>query len=223
MFDVVIPLINNATQHTELRYALRSLEYIPHNDIYIIGDKPRWIKNIHHIPFIERSEKRHKEKNLYDKLMVACDDNRIGDPFVYFHDDHFLLPDFDITLNYCTGEFTAYGNYTTTVANTRSLYPNAKNFDVHCPMVMNKDLLRAAFKGVQWPSWGHMIKTMYAAYSNIEGFNHGDLKFRRPLASNYIRDAIEGRHFFSTDQNVIRTGGMMSMLKSLYPKASKYE
>lgn len=221
--DVVIPLIDNLSPHLELRYALRSLQYVSRGNIYVIGHKPRWLKNIVHIPFAEKAVKQLKEKNLYDKLATACQDERISENFIYFHDDHFLLPDFDINNYYCSETFESFGNYNITIDNTIAITGKTANYDVHCPMVINKAQFMQAFVNLKWPPWGYLIKTLYANHIRATPFNHSDLKFRRLMASEYIRDALQGRHFFSTEQNVVRSGAMVSVLKSLYPKPSMYE
>lgn len=218
--DVVIPLIDNYSSHIELRYALRSLEYISRGTIYVIGYKPTWLKNVVHIPFVERTTKQYKEKNLYDKLQTAVVDERISEDFIYFHDDHFILPDFDITNTYCTDKWESFGNYQITIDNTKQVYPDTLNFDVHCPMLMSKAKIP---KLDNWPKWGYLLKTMYANTNKLMGFNHSDLKFRRPLRPEEIRDALMGRHFFSTEQNVVKSGAMLGVLKSLYPKPSSHE
>lgn len=222
--DVVIPLIDNLSPHLELRFALRSLEYIPRGTIYVIGHKPNWLKNVVHIPFTEKASKQLKEKNLYDKLQAACKDERISQDFIYFHDDHFILPDFDINNYYCTDVWESFGNYQLTINNTKMTIGQTLNYDVHCPMLLNKtQFMQSLPVNLIWPAWGYLIKTTYAAFIKATPFNHGDLKFRRPLSSEQIRDSLTGRHFFSTEQNVVRSGAMVSVLKSLYPKPSRHE
>jgi hypothetical protein len=56
---IVIPYKDFKGQ--ELRYTLRSIQkFVEDPEITIIGDKPWWIKNVHHIPFKDDPLLRNK-------------------------------------------------------------------------------------------------------------------------------------------------------------------
>lgn len=76
----------------ELRLSLRSLvKYYGDNirNIYTIGHKPAWLKNTHHIPFLDAWSS--KDANLIAKTMYGCYLDEISDPFLLMSDDIFLM------------------------------------------------------------------------------------------------------------------------------------
>ena len=92
--DVVYPLAAMAKgpDDFELRYSLRSLE--PQSwvgTVFIIGHKPAWLKNAVHIPFADQWNLNFKDKNIIKKMLRACTDERISDPFIANSDDQYWL------------------------------------------------------------------------------------------------------------------------------------
>jgi hypothetical protein len=96
MIDIYYPYFQREAIWQELRYSLRSLQKYLKEDfrIWIVGDKPDWIKNINHIPH-ERCEGM-QENSTYDaitKLMIFCNNPLTGQDFIRIYDDSYLLTD----------------------------------------------------------------------------------------------------------------------------------
>lgn len=80
-------------QHEELRYSIRSVvkHFSNLRNIVIVGTKPSWTSDkIIHIP-AEDKFKHNKDASIINKLLIACDDNRISDNFLNCSDDQLLI------------------------------------------------------------------------------------------------------------------------------------
>lgn len=232
--DIVIPLNNRSTQRNlELRYCLRSVE--KHlsgiGNIFIIGYCPDWIQNVIHIPYEEDSRNRFRDRNIMNKMLTACKDERVSDDFMMVHDDHFLLADYE------AGKFPYYhmgymapgeGQYGHTKANTISLfchdaYEVINNYDAHCPILFNKEKFLKVTK-TDWSIWyGYCLKTLYCIFNGVNGVKMEDLKIRMPLQVDMINKLIASRSWFSIGDRCWAPNGMKEVLQTLYPTPSKYE
>lgn len=85
--DVVYTLRKNYDGE-ELRYSLRSLENLPHDNVFFVGGCPKWAKNVIHI---KREQTGTKYKNTTHNLLAACNDPRISADFILMNDDFFIL------------------------------------------------------------------------------------------------------------------------------------
>lgn len=230
MIDIVIPLGNRSTQRNkELRYCLRSIE--KHlsgvGNIFIIGECPEWLQNIIHIPFTEDPRNRFRDRNICLKMQEACKDARVSDDFLMVHDDHYLLKDF------CAVGFPYYhagrlvvsdSQYGKTKENTINLLGEVLNYDVHCPIVFNKQRFMRSVALADWSKWyGYCLKTLYCVMNGITGERVEDIKIRMPIKAEEIKQQIAGRKWFSIGDRCFAPGGMMDVLQELYPKPSKYE
>jgi hypothetical protein len=234
--DVVIPFRNSPrTGNDELRYTLRGIEKHLCNAgrVHIIGDYPKFVSNYTYTPFEEKNWYQHLTRNIYQKLLTACNIDSVSDPFLYMNDDHFLIRNCDATSIpfYHQGSRwdVGTGNYKVTIRNTLNIYPNARNFDVHAPMLIFKDRFIRSMMALNWKAdFGYCIKTAYCEYHNqVDGHNtlkgefFSDLKIDRPPTQEDFH-YIEGRTVFSVGDRGMGKE-MKEYLNQLYPTKSKYE
>lgn len=239
--SIVIPLGSGSRwDNTELRYCLRSIvkHLSGYGDIFLIGDKPDWVQNVIHIPATDGDMTYDKERNIFNKLMIACRDERVSEEFLMVHDDHYLLKDF------VAGEFPYYSDgpfaeqmsisdYKHTIANTADFFKyghiyNAQHYDVHCPIIFNKDCAQW-LHAINWEKkYGYCIKSCYCTIPEVaqsiiyKREACTDLKIRDPFPASKIMELIAGRHWFSMGDKA-RAGDMLEVLQSLYPTKSPYE
>jgi hypothetical protein len=240
MTSIVVPLASNGFgsrwNDQELRYCLRSIQkhLSGYGDIFIIGKAPKWCKNAIEIPAEDDDKTFWKERNIYRKILKACEDPRVTDDFLFMNDDHFLLRD------YAAGEFPYYyhgviadhlareDQYGNTIKNTWSLFDgNIRHYDIHCPILYNKDRFSRYLRIPDWgKKYGYCIKSLYGHVREIlgaESVNYPDLKIdTENLNGKQIKEMIAGRHWFSIG-NRAKMGGMEGVLMELYPNKSKYE
>lgn len=237
MTSIVIPLgTGSRWNNTELRYALRSVEkhLAGYGDIFIIGEKPDWLRNVVHIPCPDYGDKTYdKEHNIYRKIMAACADDRVTEDFLFMNDDHFLLQDYEAGNfpYYCEGwlsEYMTVTDYKHTVRNTVNWFSTINNdgrlyFDIHCPVLYNK-MPFMLLSGLNWEkAFGYCIKTVYCnTLPHLKAIEQPDLKINEVHTADRIHRMIAGRPWFSIGDRA-REGGLLRVLNDLYPHKSKYE
>jgi hypothetical protein len=233
MVDIIIPLNNRSTQkNIELKYCLRSIEKHLYGvgNIFIIGHCPEWVQNVIHIPADEDPRNRFRDRNIMNKMLIPCKDERVSDDFLMVHDDHFLLTDYE------AGAFPYYhmglmnegqGQYGDTKQNTKSLLSfteSFNNYDCHCPIVFNKQLFMRSVALADWSKWyGYCLKTLYCVMNGIDGEYMEDIKIRMPLKCSSIMELLHDRSWFSIGDRCWTDGGMKEVLQTLYPNKSRFE
>lgn len=215
--DIVIPL-NSASHHNniELRFALRSFElYLPHDRVIIVGERPKWLQNIIHIPFKDTVGCHLRASNIYRKILAAFEIS--SEQVIFANDDHFMLQYTSEMPYHHKGlmKVQSDDSYGRLQQNTLSLYPGCYDFDTHCPIVYDK----ALFPVLNMPNHGYGIKSAYCAHNRITGSYYPDCKINKPCD---IRQVIAGRPYFSIGDGAFETG-IEEVLRELYPNPSKYE
>lgn len=230
MTSIVIPYKTSRWQDTELRYCLRSIEkhLKGYGDIFLIGDKPDWVRGVIHIPATDDSRYEFKERSIYQKILLACNDPRVSDEFLVVDDDHFLLTDYDAaTFPYYYDEWPKrrVDMYQTTISNTTCLKADMKYFNIHCPMRFHKSNYVHLMRCLDWEKkCGYLFRSLYSEtmVSPSEHQSYPDLKIRLQESLSTLREMIRGRKWFSICDGA-RGHDMGNLLKELYPEPSKYE
>lgn len=230
MIDVVIPLGKHSPyDNEELRYCLRCIEKHLKNyrNIYIIGECPKWLTNVIHIPAIDDSS---HEINIMRKILVACETEEVSDNFLLFNDDHFLIKDVDSDYPYYYQDDlwrkVIGSSYRESCNNTRSILlqnkKEIKHFDIHCPIVYNKKAFRACMNTFDWSiRSGYIIKSLYCNVYGIAGEEMEDCKIIADLDPLGLQSQLVGRHVFSCGD--LGFPCVEKYLREHYSKKSKYE
>jgi hypothetical protein len=235
MIDVVIPLGKQSPfDNVELRYTLRGIEKYLRNyrNIVIVGDKPKWLTNVIHIPAADPS---FKDKNIMNKVKLACATD-ITEEFLFMNDDHFLKSTieannypyyFDGNLTEWRSAKRMYDPYREAITNTiEALTKNerpTKHFDIHCPIVYNKKLFPLIMDQYNWSvRSAYTVKSLYCNTLGIVGEPMNDCKINDPHHSFAIADKIVHRHVFSVGDRGMNEH-MFNYLDQIYSKKSKYE
>lgn len=223
----------SAWEDNELRYSLRSLEqFAPEvGNIVIVGSCPKWLQNITHIPIGDPG--KNKTINVVSKIRAASKSKEISNEFVLMNDDFFFLkyqtyiapeaiPGFHTYL-----EEHPYGKGDQYEALRREIFwmqekgiETMWNFDIHYPMVLNKELLRFMFTLFE-EDVAFFPRTIYGNlfYRDMveeiqEDYKVFDMKdffkmTERPFLS--VDDSTPTNHFFQ------------EWLQHKFPHPSKYE
>jgi hypothetical protein len=162
-------------------------------------------------------------------LLIAISDKRVSDDFAMFNDDHFLLKEFTESFHYrgllkeSINGYHQHQSYRNTLVNTHQWLGGGLDFDVHGPIVYNKDsFLRSCTRPNWLIPWGYGIKSLYCNLNCKAGGFYPDLKIKVPMTERDIVKAIADREYFSFDDRAINQD-MINILESLYPQKSKYE
>jgi len=220
----------------ELRFSLRSIEtYLTGVDkVFVVGQKPRWLTNVIHLPFPDSFP--CKEKNIMLKLARACGHPDLSTDFLHLHDDHFCCSPQDAeTIPFWHGgllERTAASvkpsnHWRDAVINTdRALKAKGlshDNFDLHYPMIFNKNFYPAIMDSFNWKEpRGFVVKSLYANSMKIKGERSPDLKINERLSYQRIFERLRGRKWFSISNQGL-SGEFKKFLAEFYPNPSKFE
>lgn len=173
--------------------------------VLLIGDKPKWYNGEH----IQMADVDRKEYSIMLKIK-SCP----YEDFLFSNDDIFALQDFDHTIpNYYSSTLaaaTVYGKYVQRRDNCLTVYPKGLFYDIHAPMVVNRDQYAVA-NNVDWDKRDYLCKSLYGNYIGV-GELLPDCKLRK---SGPVPDVP----FFSTSNYTSR----LIPLQNMYPDASEYE
>ena len=220
---VVIPLIKASFDNIELRYALRShVAKLGDFDLMVIGYKPAWLVNCAHYPFKDRRGLPWKESNIYNKLRFAFSLPGV-ESFLFSNDDYYLNDSYDINTYYHKGPLlsTLQGHkssgYRESLQNTiKILGPDALDFDVHAPLMLNKkDFDLSINKDTFAYHYGAVIKSLYCRGKS--GVYSYDLKIK-----DYEFKAAGLSPFFSSADSGLKPA-FLNYLESRWPNKSKFE
>lgn len=228
--DIVIPLGKSKINHLDLRYVLRGIEkFTDAGEVYIVGERPKWIKGIRHINIADSPEKEYKERNIYMKTSLAFEHTS---RFLFMNDDHVLLQPINIENypNYYKG--TCYQsmlnnntNYRQTMNQTRKWlelnnFPDL-NYDGHCPVILEKNHFGETVDMLDWyVGFGYGMKSVYCA--GLKGEHMPDAKISKRIDPNQAVQYCESRHVISFTDAAIKTG-LQPYLDRILSSKSKYE
>lgn len=223
MTDIVIPLIEKTRYNfSELRYCLRSIEkhLTGYGKVWIVGYKPSW-QNAEHIPATDPHD--IPDRNIMEKIKLACLNSEVSDSFLFFNDDHFLLSDYQAEAfpYYHMGTIEEYcknkplsNAYATRVRNVQSVFgPGSLMFDIHTPIIYNKKAFLEVVCGQDWGTKAYTIKSLYGNGMGITGEYMTDGKFNE-LPKPDVK-------VFSTYPHV--KASIFRFLQERFPEKSKFE
>lgn len=208
----------------EIRYSLRSLKNLPHDKVFVIGEKPDFFSDeIRHIPAQDPFDV--KQQNAFHKLSIACDTEEISDDFVLMNDDFFILNPIDEVKHYYRDTLdnsianhpSHSGDFYEAMVFTRDLLGGGKDFAHHSPFVYNKKRLSKLLKK-KYDSTVN-LRTLYANTEQIEGLQRKDVKCtdKKSFYEMLYGDII------STDDLVFGSNRFQRMIKTYFPEKCKYE
>ena len=223
-------------KNNEIRFSLRSVEkYLSgYRDIYIVGECPSFLKNVRHIPAKDFCQGCH-ERNIYEKILIACNQQAISNNFLQVGDDIFFLRPMNVAEIPCwyKGDLYKYwegksGNpYAVTIKNTYNALSqrrlNTFHFDGHNAFLFNKDKFREIMPRYDWGiRYGYAIRSLYCNTLNIQGQPMQDCKIFGTHTVEQLKKTVQGRYNFSVGDSALTTY-MEIFLKELYPEPSRWE
>ena len=146
-------MVRQGREYEELRLMLRSLENLPHGRVWVYGGAPRWLANAVHV-HVRQGAVSHVNTA---RITTAIANNRaLSDEFYWFHDDMFITqPIAEIPRLWRT----TWADWAATARERRAPHGPAKTYataevlakfgkpaelcyELHVPMVVNRDALR---------------------------------------------------------------------------------
>lgn len=221
----------------ELRYSIRSMvKYLSGWErLVIVGHCPDFIFPSLHIPVTD-PHKHNKARNIYEKILAAASHPEVSDNFICSSDDQFLLTFFRAeTFPYYQcgalqetiirlsdkGSYKPYVKATFDVLSDRGL--PTTNFNVHSPIVYNKDTFTRVMPSYDWSEKkGYIAKSLYCNSIGITGELIKDPKIHTPKTKTAIARKIKDWRLFSTDKDAVNDE-MKETLQDLFPVPSRFE
>lgn len=240
MIDLVYLLGNGSKwDNNELRYSLRSVEkhFTNVGKVWVVGEMPMWLRNATQIPY--RELPNQAAINIAGKIFRVAQHFAVSTEFMLMSDDYFILRDFDAE------RFPLYhqgwladqikelpkSNYYKAVLENTVVYLKKNslqtvNYNVHMPMIMDKDTVTAAIpvsslKPIASKSvYGNYCYTDIPCSRQLQKIK--DVKLRNKMQYDEIKAEIQGWPCFSTGNHMLN-GAMKQFIDDLYPLKSRFE
>lgn len=225
----VVYILKEDIDPEELRYSLRSLEKnFEHRKVWFIGGHPEG--------FTPDGAIKHKQNGptkwdlIKSSMWEALNNEEITDPFFLFNDDFFVMKKqkgefinfVDQSLEERLEELRKINKWLNPYG--RTLYKAQQelridgqtehNFDVHLPMLIHKEGMKAALKKYSSPQ----MRSLYGNSAKVPFVIHPDVKV-------YSKDETPAKDvdYLSTNDETFRAGKVGEFIRGRFPKPSRFE
>lgn len=212
----------------ELKYSLRSVEKnFPINRVWFVGGQPEGLE-----PDIRLKHDQvgnSKWEMIRSSMWKAVSDERLSEDFFLFNDDFFVMEpvDTDSFRNFVDGTLerridelhseSGMNAYTRTLfkleQELKTMHEPTMNFDVHLPMLLNKEQVRSTLYKCSSPQ-------MRSAIGNINRLPfviHPDVKVY-DLESVPVNET-----YLSTNDDTFRKGNVGKYIRETFTTKSRFE
>lgn len=212
----------------ELKYSLRSVEKnFPINRVWFVGGQPEGLE-----PDIRLKHEQIgncKWELIRSSMWKAVNDERLSEDFFLFNDDFFVMEpvDTDSFRNFVDGTLerridelhseVGMNAYTRTLfkleQELKTMHEPTMNFDVHLPMLLNKEQVRSTLYKCSSPQ-------MRSAIGNINRLPfviHPDVKVY-DLESVPVNET-----YLSTNDDTFRKGNVGKYIRETFTTKSRFE
>ena len=212
----------------ELKYSLRSVEKnFPINRVWFVGGQPEGLE-----PDIRLKHEQIgncKWELIRSSMWKAVNDERLSEDFFLFNDDFFVMEpvDTDSFRNFVDGTLgrridelhseSGMNAYTRTLfkleQELKTMHEPTMNFDVHLPMLLNKEQVRSTLYKCSSPQ-------MRSAIGNINRLPfviHPDVKVY-DLESVPVNET-----YLSTNDDTFRKGNVGKYIRETFTTKSRFE
>ena len=215
----------------ELRYSIRSvLHSFPDANIWVVGGKPKWYVG----NYININQDNHKYSNAINNLNAICRSEKISNSFILMNDDFFIIKKINTIETFYNGFISEkIDRYAKTAG--RSMYVNKLmttnkkliqngikkpiDYELHIPMLMEKDKLKDIIFKYPTCLWRSMYGNMY----NIGGTQMEDVKIYSDKKYKEISDTIYSESTFLSTEDKAFNLAFDSILSKMFPIPSKHE
>lgn len=224
----VVYVVGPQKRTDELRYSLRSLAaHVPHDRVWIVGHKPRWVRGVEHIP---RGQFSTKWLNSTANLRAACEHPDVADEFVYMNDDFFIMrpleetpvlhrgPVADVAARTPLSRYRAGMMATARVLRSQGV-EEPLSYEMHVPLVVDKAKMLNALNLPEARSIPVLHKrTLYGNLAGIGGEQAPDVKVQ-----SASQEPPEDPLFLSTNSGAFTDGPVGQLIREAFPDPCRYE
>ncbi len=250
--DVVYPLsmMSKGQDDFELRYSLRSLSEQPWaGKVFTVGYRPQWLKNAEHIDFPDLWNLNFKDKNIIKKMLRACADDRVSDPFVANSDDQYWLrpvapedmvipprehpPQMDQEKGLRLQGSRIFRNQWVkrqyeTVEFLRKKEKCTICLDGHIPYLIEKDKYLRTMSQIPWEMGNGFLIVVYHGWNfpgngfRIESRDGALKRIKAEMGCQQIEEAVKNALFMNHNNRGLGPG-MKEFLQKRFPQPSRWE
>lgn len=219
-----VAYVCRAGENEELRYSLRSLVNLPHDNVSVYGGAPPWYTGRH----VDVEQRGGKLANAYRALREATHDDALSDPFLLMNDDFFAVRKTKVPYLHrgdlaevlawyreqCPSSYYTRGMAKTAALLARLGVKEPISYELHVPIVVHKRAMRDALEHCAHDPSLH-IRSVYGNLSRLEGKKVDDVKV-------YSRDDVLPRGpWLSTEDATFDY--ISVILRWLFPDRSEWE
>lgn len=176
--DVVYVLgIGSNWRNNEIRFSLRSIakNLKGIHKVWIVGEKPEFIKNIKHIQHPDELGINNADGNIIRKVLRVCQEPTLTENFLFINDDHLIMkpmvaseipPYRKMDMVTMKDDYFQDSSWKGRLFRTKNIllkrgYP-AFHFDCHVPIVLNKKLFPEVISKFDYDrDTGYTMKSLY--------------------------------------------------------------
>jgi len=219
-------------KNNEIRFSLRSAEkYFEFGNVFIVGELPDWIQGVEHIKYPDKTN--NKIFNAIDKYTEAAKCGKISKSFILMNDDFFFMKKVRSIAHYSRGGIneairkhpTHGGYYYQALVDTRKRLErmgikNIKDFEVHAPIVFEKEKLLATISiiGKEKPF------LMRTCYSNLVSLSPDKVvDFKAESMDDLRKKLSRDPEYLSITDRMVMNNEFCEWIKKEFPKVSRFE
>lgn len=212
----------------ELKYSLRSVEKnFPIKRVWFVGGQPKGLEPDIRIPHVQVGNS--KWEMIRSSMWKAVSDERLSEDFFLFNDDFFVMEpvDTDSFRNFVDGTLerridelhseSGMNAYTRTLfkleQELKTMHEPTMNFDVHLPMLLNKEQVRSTLYKCSSPQ-------MRSAIGNI---NRLPFVIRPDVKVYDLESVPVNETYLSTNDDTFRKGNVGKYIRETFTTKSRFE
>jgi len=203
----------------ELRYSLRSLANLDHDEVWVFGGCPDWVK----AQTVEVRRDRGSYASSYRNLVAALEHPGVSERFVLMMDDVFVMWPQELTTLH-RGAIASHRHGSEHRALLRRMGrwleqqgKGSLDYDLHAPFVLDKPMLREVVDMEAPEKLRHAaVRSLYGNWHEIGGWPVEDFKVRPPFE-------IPHRPFISTNDMSFERKPIGVYVRDQFPEPSIYE
>lgn len=240
----IVYVLKDAAYNEELRYSLRSVDRnFPCKKVWFYGAKPVGLKADKIVPMPQ--EGARKWDRVRGMLKAIAENDKITENFVLFNDDFFVIEKVkDLPYIYCgtladlcvnieikndfkPTPYTAELKKTIKAIRDKHWHIDGRedNYELHIPMVFNRKLLKKVIE--MFPD-NRGTRSLYANYlmtldDDDQIWGDSTDKDVKIIGLDEPVEVDPSLPYVSTDDNSFENGAVGELIRTMFPKKSRFE
>jgi hypothetical protein len=189
----VVYIVKAGESNEELRHSLRSLANMPVRQVWMVGYRPKWVKEtVGYIPVIQRGQ---KNQNTWHNWRAMAASPELPDRFVLMNDDFYIMRPVTAIPAYHRGNLDVMIDWyaqqrlnswrsraVSTRALLRAVHPDVElfSYELHLPLMIDRAAMAEALNHLaharRAPAEHYNKRTWYGNYAQIGGWKADDVK-----------------------------------------------